>query len=53
MLINQYLTGLKSVSFIKTQQHILDTIAGKQLSKAAADVLLTLVLKNEQHLNID
>jgi hypothetical protein len=35
------------------EQHILYTIAGKQLSLAATGVLLTLVLKKEQHLNID
>jgi hypothetical protein len=35
------------------QHHLIDTIAGKQLSQAATDVLLTLMLKREQHLNID
>jgi hypothetical protein len=34
------------------EQHVLDTNAGKQSSYAATDVLLTLVYKNEQHLNI-
>ncbi len=32
---------------------VLDTSARKQLSHAATVVLLTLALKNEQHLNID
>ncbi len=35
------------------EEHVLDTDAGQQLSQAATDVHLKLVLKNEQHLNID
>jgi hypothetical protein len=35
------------------EQDSLNTYAGKQLSKAATYILLTLVLKNEQHLDID
>jgi len=35
------------------EQRILDTNAGKQLSWAATDVKSILVLKNEQHLNVD
>jgi hypothetical protein len=42
---------LRLESLIVIGQHILDTNAGKQLSQAATDVLLTLVLKNE-NLNI-
>jgi len=34
-------------------QQLLDTNTGKQLSEAATDVLLTPVVKNEQHLNSD
>jgi hypothetical protein len=34
------------------EQNILDTNAGKLLSEAATDVLLTLVLKYELHLNM-
>jgi len=35
------------------EERDIDTNAGKQLSKAAIGILLTLVLKNEQHLNMD
>ncbi len=35
------------------EQNVLDTNAEKQLSEAATDVELTLVLKNELHLDID
>jgi hypothetical protein len=35
------------------EQCVSDTNAGKQLSEAATDVLLTLVIKNEQHVIID
>jgi hypothetical protein len=34
-----------SVSDATMEQHILDTNAGKQLSQAATDIYLTLVLK--------
>jgi hypothetical protein len=36
-----------------TEHHVLDINAEKQLSSAATDVLLTHVLKKEQHLNKD
>ncbi len=36
------------------EEHILDTNAGKQLSYAATDFFLSLVLKkNELHINMD
>ncbi len=35
------------------EQYVLDTYAGKQLSWAAIYVQLTMVLKKEQHLNLD
>ncbi len=49
-------TSDKPYTYVKThllELHILDTNALKQLSYANIDVLLTLLLKNEQHLIIN